>query len=375
MRISQRIRKATFPLRRRINRLVWPDVWNGGPPCGTFNEFDCIRSHAVKGGIAEARTDHPIISPDSEIIAAGLGQSKHANWPSIWSKRDDAVLLAPSLAHVDRAGRVCMEATYGPHTWSDPVWKRRHGRPVRELSGNFTSIVSRWNDGKNYYHWFLDGLTRLVHLKNFPVDCKILIPAELPAFARRSIELAGLAHRVVETRGKDLRIEHYWFAGPTMLSGCPDPLGVEWLQQNLPRHSGLKPQRLIYIERNAPTRQLTNAPAVRNWFIERGWEVVDPGERSLDEQMALFGEARAIVGAHGAGLTNLLWAPSGTRVLEFMPSRRRNGCYAGISSIQGFSHQTWVCPSNRKGEMGIPLDRLSMLVAAMTQSPARAEVG
>lgn len=370
MRISQRLRKATFPLRRGINRLIYPSVWNGGPPCGTFHEIDCIRSQAVKGGIAEARNDHPTIAPDSEIIAAGLGQSEHADWTSVWSLRDDAVLLAPSLAHVDVAGRVCLEATYGPHTWSDPVWGRRQGRPIRELSGNFTSIVSRWNDGKNYYHWFLDGLTRLVHLKHFPADCKILVPADLPGFARRSIELVGLAHRVVETRDEDLRIEHYWFAGPTMLSGCPDPLGVDWLQQNLPRHAGLQRQRRIYIERSAPTRQLTNAAEVRNWFIERGWEVVDPGELSLDEQIALFGEARAIVGTHGAGLTNLLWASPDTRVLEFMPSRRRNGCYAGISAIKGFSHQTWVCPSNRRGEMRIPLDQLSLAVTAMMQKPA-----
>jgi len=367
MRTSQKIRKATFPLRHKINRLIFPSVWNGGPPSGAFSELECIRAQIVIGGIAEPRHDHPLIPPDSEIFAAGLDQFKFADWISVWSQRDDALLLDPSLAHVNAAGRVCTEATYGPHTWSDPVWDRQQRRPLRELSGNFTSIVSRWNDGKNYYHWFLDGLTRLVHLKSFPADCKILVPADLPAFARRSIELAGLTQRVIETHGEDLRIEHYWFAGPTMLSGCPDPRGVEWLQQNIPHPFCQKRQRQIYIERNAPTRQLTNAREVRNWFLERGWDVVDPGELSMDEQITLFSEARAIVGTHGAALTNLLWAPPDTQVLELMPSKRRNGCFAGISSIKRFPHKTWVCPSTPDGDMSIPLDHLSKLVSTMTE--------
>jgi hypothetical protein len=366
MRISQRIRKVSFPLRHRINCLIFPSVWNGGPPSGIFSELECIRTQAIPGGIAEPRHDYPIFLPDSEIIAAGLDQSKFADWISVWSRRDDALLIDSSLAHVDAAGRVCTEATYGPHTWSDPVWERRQRRPLRELSGNFTSIVSRWNDGKNYYHWFLDGLTRLVHLQHFPADCKILVPADLPAFARRSIALAGLAPRVIETHGEDLRIEHYWFAGPTMLSGCPDPRGVEWLQQNIPNQTCQNRKRLIYIDRSAPTRQLNNAREVRKWFVERGWDVIDPGELSLDEQITLFSEAHAIVGTHGAALTNLLWAPPNTRILELMPSKRRNGCYAGISAIKGFHHKTWVCPSSSKGEMTIPLDQLSRLVTTMT---------
>jgi capsular polysaccharide biosynthesis protein len=330
----------------------------GGPPAGMFTEEADLLAAKVRGQVIP-KPEFPEIPEDSEVSKAGLGQNKHSNWVCLWTCRDNAFLAAPSLAHVDCTGRVCLEAVYGPHAWSDPVWQRKRKLPIRELAGDFTSIISRWNLGGNYYHWFLDGLTRLIHLQDFPMDCRILIPRRPPAFVRRSIELLGLANRVVETGDEDLRIERYWFAGPTMLSGCPDPLGVRWLRRKFLREPQPARRRLLYLERNATTRIVINAAEVRRFFACRGWEILDPGELSLDEQIRLFREAKAVVGPHGAALTNLLWAAPGTRVLEFMPARRRNGCYAGISLLTGLAHRTLVCPSDRDANIHAPMERLA----------------
>ena len=367
MRLSQRIRKTIFPLRYRVNRWLSHDVWSGGPPNGIFSEREHLRHANLEGNIITDGPPLPAIPEESEIRKAGLHQHRQTDWPALWTLRDQAFLAAPSLAHIDSNGRVCLESTYGPHTWSDPVWQRKNAVPVRELRGDFTSIISRWNDGKNFFHWFLDGLTRLVHLKHFPQDCRILIPRDLPAFAQRSIELLGLTNRVVETGGEDLRIERYWFAGPTMLSGCPDPLGVAWLRRQFLREPAPARHRLLYLERKAATRSITNAGEVREFFKVRGWEVLDPAELTLDEQIRRFREARAVAGMHGAALTNLLWATAGTRVLEFMPSRRRNGCYAGISLVAELPHQALVFPSNRQGDLRISLATLAGRVAFCEQ--------
>ena len=365
MRLSQKIRRFAFPLSRRVNQWIRPDVWSGGPPAGLFSEQLQLRNSAIEGKILQGGPELPEIPVDSEIHAAHLDQDKHGDWVTLWSRRDDAFLAGPSLAHIDAASKVCLEAVYGPHAWSDPVWRRKKPTAIRELSGDYTSIVSRWNQGKNYYHWFLDGLIRLVHLPNFPQNCRILIPRDPPPFAQRSIELLGLADRVVETGNEDLRIERYWFAGPSMLSGCPDPLGVGWLRQQFMTGADRDRHRLIYIERKAETRNLTNAGEVRNWLTQRGWEVLEPGKLNLDEQIRHFQEARAVVAAHGAALTNLLWAAPSTHVLELMPSRRRNGCYAGISLVAGLSHRSLVCPSNRQGDIYVPLDTLAACLKRM----------
>lgn len=343
---------------QRAIRIFGPDVYHGGPPSGTFSERESIVRGHVVGSICDRRSPLPAIPQTSEIRAAGLHQERNADWPLLWSAREDAYLVAPSLAHLDSEGQACLESMFGPHAWTDPVWRRLPPRPLRVLAGNYTSIVSRWTNGHNYYHWLMDGLTRLTHLESFPDDTRILIPAGLPEFGIRSLELLGLKDRAVSTAAEDLRLEHYWFAGPTMLSGCPDIEGVTWLRNQFLKSSTPPPSSFIYLDRQAGRRSCHNDNELRNWFDRRGWQIVDPGLMSFDEQIRLFANAKAVAGIHGAGLSNLLWMPKGGRVLEIMPSRRRNGCYAGISLCAGLDHRAWVLPSDRLGNLTVPLESL-----------------
>lgn len=363
MRRSHRLWKAFGPIYQMAVRAFGPAAHQGGPPSGTFRELDLIVRGEVTGGLIERKCPLPAIPERSEIRAAGLGQEKHSDWPILWSSRQDAFLVAPSLAHLDGKGRASLESMFGPHAWTDPVWRRLHPRPLRALAGNHTSIVSHWTNGHNYYHWFMDGLTRLVHLGRFPDDTRIIIPAGLPDFAIRSLELLKLNDRTITTEAEDLRIERYWFAGPTMLSGCPDIEGVTWLRNRFLPRSNRSASSFIYVDRQSGRRSCHNAGELREWFERRGWQCVDPGRLCLDEQIHIFGNAKAVAGIHGGGLTNVLWMPEGGRVLEIMPSQRRNACYSGISLCAGLDHRVWVLPSDRLGKLSVPLELLSGQIA------------
>jgi capsular polysaccharide biosynthesis protein len=358
MRFIHKVRRLTTPFHRLVSRWFGLSVFAGGVPRGIFKEVEAIHNQTVVGAVVLDGQALAALPHHSEIRAAGLKQDEYSQWRGVWTRRENCFLAAPSLAHLDTSGRVCLEAIYGPHGITDPVWRRKRPYPLRRLSGDFTSIISRWNMGDNYFHWFMDGLTRLSHLERFPASCRILVPRGLPPYAKRSLEILGLEDRLEETAGEDLQIERYWFAGPTMISGCPDPAGVVWLRKNLGQQPSTRPNKLLYLDRNAATRNCTNAAELRKYFAQRGWTVVDAGTMSLDEQMQLFSEARGIVSVHGAALTNLLWMPSEGRVLELMPSKRRNGCYAGLAMAAGLQHQDWVLNSDRQGRMHVPLHAL-----------------
>lgn len=365
MRRSHRLWKFFGPAYRMALRTCGRNVWQGGPPRGKFREVDRIARDEVFGTVIGRKSRLPEIPETSEIREAGLDQEKHTAWPLLWSSSEDVFLAAPSMAHLDKQGRACHESMFGPHGWNDPVWRRLHRRPLRVLEGNHTSIVSRWTIGGNYFHWFLDGLTRLMHLEAFPQDTRILIPGGLPAFAIRSLEMLNLQDRTIAVgKEDDLLIGNYWFAGPTMLSGCPDITGVTWLRERfLSEPSRSAPSSLIYVNRQSDRRLCRNAGELRDWFARRGWNIVDPGRLTLDEQISIFRNARAVAGIHGGGLTNLLWMPAGARVLEIMPSRRRNACYAGISLCAGLDHHVWVLPSDRLGNLHVPLEALPERIA------------
>lgn len=361
MRLMRHFCSLIHPFRRFSSGLVGKPVSLGGYPNGLFSEVESIEKNEVYGAVALNCQKLNSIPKDSEIFAAGLRQAEYSNWQTVWTKRDNCLLLSPSLAHIDN-NKVCIEAIYGPHKNTDPVWRHQSNSMFRNLSGDFTSIVSRWNQGDNYYHWFMDGLTRLYHLDTFPTDCRILVPRDLPSYAQHSLKILGLNHRIEETSGEDLQIERYWFAGPTMLTGCPDPAGTSWIRNRILPKKIQVPEKLLYVERTAGTRSCSNSLELRQFFANRGWDIVDPGTLPLDQQIDLFASARLVVGVHGAALTNLLWMSPGARVLELMPSKRRNGCYASLAHVIGLHHETMVVNSDRHGKMSIPLGKLEQRV-------------
>jgi capsular polysaccharide biosynthesis protein len=67
------------------------------------------------------------------------------------------------------------------------------------------------------------------------------------------------------------------------------------------------------------------------------FEIVETEGMTLTNQMKLFSTADCVVSIHGAGLANLLFAPSRTRVVEFMSPHPAytNTCYYSLCSALG----------------------------------------
>jgi capsular polysaccharide biosynthesis protein len=83
-----------------------------------------------------------------------------------------------------------------------------------------------------------------------------------------------------------------------------------------------KAQRRIYVSREdiRPGRVMTNERQLINALERLGFISVNPEQLTIDQQVSLFSGARAIVGAVGAGLTNMGFAPSGCSIVEIMPT-------------------------------------------------------
>jgi capsular polysaccharide biosynthesis protein len=71
---------------------------------------------------------------------------------------------------------------------------------------------------------------------------------------------------------------------------------------------------------------------------ERGFDSVDCGKMSVQEQAEVFGSAEVVVGAHGAALTNLVFCRPGTRVVELFSPAYVNPCYRDLCVAAGLRH-------------------------------------
>ncbi len=84
------------------------------------------------------------------------------------------------------------------------------------------------------------------------------------------------------------------------------------------------PQRVwpkrVYVSRNdARLRRVTNEDALRRTLQPRGFECVELSALPLSQQVALFRNAEAIIGPHGAAFGNAIWCRPGTSIIEFIP--------------------------------------------------------
>ena len=59
---------------------------------------------------------------------------------------------------------------------------------------------------------------------------------------------------------------------------------------------------------------------------------------SCAEKVVLFQQAKLVLGAHDAGLTNIIYCRPGTPVVELMPSGLDRPCYPVLSQLFDLRH-------------------------------------
>ena len=114
----------------------------------------------------------------------------------------------------------------------------------------------------------------------------------------------------------------------------PAHLGAPWAMAAIRAAFGLPAsdlpatdQRRLYVSRSdARSRRVVNEAELLSVLLPAGFEVVVPGSLAVADQAALFAQASHVVGAHGAGMTNVAFCAPGTRVLELF--HRNYGTYA-----------------------------------------------
>jgi len=98
--------------------------------------------------------------------------------------------------------------------------------------------------------------------------------------------------------------------------------------------------RRLYLSRNdAKSRRILNEAAFEDALTRNGFQTVLPGTMTFEEQVSLFNQANVICGAHGAALTNMLFAPPGAHIIEILPDDRRKATYLMLAKSAGHSYE------------------------------------
>ncbi len=218
-----------------------------------------------------------------------------------------------------------------------PVLEQKRLAKPKGLAG--TSVVLATSESTGFFHWMTDALPRLQILRKassipWAAIDHFLVSKGIPAI-HESLTLLGIPdHKVVVTHSDshfrcDLLVVPSFAAAP----GNVPPWAIQFLRSQL-GISSLGPSKRIYISRSeAFGRRIVNEQDLWPILASRGFIHVTLEKMKLSEQIRLFSEAEAVVAAHGAGMTNLIWCKPQIKVLEIFSPRYVNLCYWAIASI------------------------------------------
>lgn len=210
----------------------------------------------------------------------------------------------------------------------------------------------------NYFNWIAGYLPKIRSLERYIEETgmhpEVLVSADAPSWEKESLELVGVAPESIT----------WWSGGPASVEQLlvpfhrlpfpaeeerpriPTPAECRFLRErvtdNLPDADGLFSSRVFVSRRNATDRRIVNNPAVSEYLETMGFEEYVLEDMAFGDQVRLFEKADLVIGAHGAGLTNLVFADDPS-VIELFPADDVRYTYFCLSRQLGYDYDFLLC--------------------------------
>jgi len=220
--------------------------------------------------------------------------------------------------------------------WREGVPKR----PRRPKKVPGTYLLAGAEFANHYAHLFCDVLPRLKLFEDVKLAGKlpVILPPASHGFAEEAWQKIGLTENDSK-RWDDgcWQMDGLYFASPFKKFCLWTPETADWVRAKMSPEVIDKPvgKKAFYISRSAGPRSILNEDEIIASLSSYNVEVVQAEKLTLQQQIDLFSEAGLIIGPHGAGIQNALWAPRGCRVLELINARYFSGVYWTLAESLG----------------------------------------
>ncbi len=222
-------------------------------------------------------------------------------------------------------------------------------RLVRRLSQPRPTFVDGtstllFSPNRNYYHSLVDNLARLGGL-GLPglasTQVKAVYYQPLTAVERYVLDRIRPPNVSLEPLASQALVRAETFVLPTFPAWRYSGWLPQWYLDQLrtallPDRPSRRSERLYIVRRGH--RRVTNEDDLLRTLGRHGFRPVQLETLPFPEQVELFYDAEAVVAAHGAGLTNLLFADKAL-VVELSPTRLVFPHYVLMSNSLGHHHR------------------------------------
>ncbi|GGJ01955.1 hypothetical protein GCM10008995_09660 [Halobellus salinus] len=284
---------------------------------------------------------------------------------------EDTTIIGPS-ALVAADGRIILESALGGYERlidasvrallaGQLPFETRFQRPEDWYEGPLFPLVGPWTT--DYYHWLTDYLVQVFALEAYReqtgTDPTVLIPANPPGWLQDSLSLAGVdpdqtrewpGNRVHCSRLVVGALRRHTFStsdgyihSPAAMARLGDRIRDVVLDDGYDTDAVTCSSRIYVSRADAQDRRIRNEDALMSMLNDYGFERIVPGEHTFEEQVRQFSDAEIVLGPHGAGLTNAIFATETTLVELF--GSYQNACFFTLANGLGHGYVSVMCNS------------------------------
>jgi capsular polysaccharide biosynthesis protein len=214
-------------------------------------------------------------------------------------------------------------------------------RGIEKIS-DLTFVLGGHN---NYYHWILNWVPRIYTLKKFSDqlgvaidEIKILVASEVPDDMLDILFIEGINKgQIIKAQNKNYHIERALV--PNFFDKHCYYHDILNIYRLIPQRIGANPSKLkgLYVDRNdlpVARRKIHNNDEVKHCLKYHDISSVHLSG-SIRQQIDLFCRSSIVVGAHGAGLANMVFSPKNTSLVLF--EYKDVSEYEELARLLGFS--------------------------------------
>lgn len=193
-----------------------------------------------------------------------------------------------------------------------------------------------------YYHWMLEVVPKMLLARDLQIPLDAVYVDQSHSFQVQCVAWLNKAGwKVVAADGSKLIVADDLYAIDSWdaFAGTPSwvckRLRDEFLADSLTSPTG----RLFISRQDSTTRLMSNEDELYGELARYGFRRVTLASLTVMEQVQLFAGASAVVSAHGAGMTNIVFCSPGTMIFEITPPRYVFGCFCDLARRCGLRYQ------------------------------------
>jgi hypothetical protein len=213
---------------------------------------------------------------------------------------------------------------------------------VKKVTGFGAVLISP--ESQNYYHWLNDVLSRIRIYDEVMANVDhFCIASNVPSKFLDVLKDFGIPREKILLVGEKekLQFDHLYVASLPGSEGRSPNWAVDYLCQKLLKSKeSVQHSEKIYFKRGeGAARRIFNESSIIDALKKNGFEIVDPDLLTIYEQIGLMHNAKIVIGAHGAALSNLIFTTGNTVLIElFSPDYFRTDCYYTLSSLKRINY-------------------------------------